>query len=112
MSELVYQLEQTSASLLIVHPDVRSVAYEAADKVGLGRDRIVFFDLLCSGKGEEKDKTSSVEAIVRVGREAKQTFVERRLGKGEARRKLAFLSFSSGTTGRPKVRRYSAIYLN
>lgn len=31
-------------------------------------------------------------------------FVERRLAKGEAKTKVAFLSFSSGTTGRPKVR--------
>lgn len=30
-------------------------------------------------------------------------FVERKLGKDEAKTKLAFLSFSSGTTGKPKV---------
>lgn len=30
-------------------------------------------------------------------------FIERRLAKGEAKTKVAFLSFSSGTTGKPKV---------
>lgn len=30
-------------------------------------------------------------------------FVEKRLTQGENQRKIAFLSFSSGTTGKPKV---------
>lgn len=31
-------------------------------------------------------------------------FFERKLSKGEAKDKIAFFSFSSGTTGKPKVR--------
>ena len=31
-------------------------------------------------------------------------FTERKLAKGENQKKIAFLSFSSGTTGKPKVR--------
>ena len=108
--ELVYQLEQTSATLLVVHPDVKSVAYEAAAKVGLGKDRVLVFGRPGEGKMDDTqmrpkaEGTCDVEDVVRFGRGAKRTFVERKFAKGEAKKKLAFLSFSSGTTGRPKVR--------
>ena len=47
---------------------------------------------------------TTVEERVAQGLEHTQRFVERRLQPEEGKRKLAFLSFSSGTTGRPKVR--------
>lgn len=41
--------------------------------------------------------------LVEEGVGRKKCYTERRLAPGEARTKIAFLSFSSGTTGRPKV---------
>jgi 4-coumarate--CoA ligase len=57
-------------------------------------DRIVVLD----GTG-----ANALEALVQRGLRTEPAYVERRLAKGEAKRKIAFLSFSSGTTGKPKV---------
>ena len=50
------------------------------------------------------DGVRSCADLIALGRASKPNFVERKLAPGEGRTKLAFLSFSSGTTGRPKVR--------
>lgn len=42
--------------------------------------------------------------LVEEGLARPTSFVERTLAPGEAKTKLAFLSCSSGTTGKPKVR--------
>ena len=45
----------------------------------------------------------TVEDLIEEGLVQRQAFSERKLAPGEGKKKLAFLSFSSGTTGRPKV---------
>lgn len=45
----------------------------------------------------------TVEKLIKAGLSKPATFVERRLNPGESKTKLAFLCFSSGTTGRPKA---------
>jgi acyl-coenzyme A synthetase/AMP-(fatty) acid ligase len=45
-----------------------------------------------------------VDDLIQNGLRSESNFVERKLQKGEAKTKVAFLSFSSGTTGKPKVR--------
>ena len=45
----------------------------------------------------------SVDDLVKLGSESERVFEERKLLPGEAKTKLAFLNFSSGTTGKPKV---------
>ena len=44
-----------------------------------------------------------VHEFITYGLAHRPNFVERRLRPGEGRTKIAFLSFSSGTTGKPKV---------
>ena len=65
-------------------------------------DRVAVFD--AAPGASQAHAHASLQALVEEGLAAPTAFVERRLGPGEGRKKLAFLSFSSGTTGRPKVR--------
>ncbi|KAJ1299507.1 hypothetical protein OPQ81_006105 [Rhizoctonia solani] len=99
--ELVYQLEATKAKLLFVHPTSLKTALSAAKRVGLPTQRIVLFL-------EAKPTTSvgdslNVDQLAREGLNSKPNFEEKRLAPGENKTKVAFYSFSSGTTGKPKA---------
>ncbi|KAI0772846.1 amp dependent CoA ligase [Trametes elegans] len=95
--ELLYQLTATKARVLITHAGSLPIALQAARKAGLPADRVVVFDAVLGASN------ATVHALVDEGLEHTQQFVEPRLKPGEGKRKLAFLSFSSGTTGRPKA---------
>jgi long-subunit acyl-CoA synthetase (AMP-forming) len=100
--ELLYQLQETGASAIIVHPEALDTALSAARAYGISSERIILFD----GKSPSTSAINHVTlgGLVHHGLNMSDaTFVERRLRPGEAKTKLAFLSFSSGTTGRPKV---------
>ena len=84
--------------MLIAHSTSLPVALAAAKKAGVPNERVVVFDAV------EGANHTTVDALVEEGLAQPQQFVERRLAPGEGKKKLAFLSFSSGTTGRPKVR--------
>lgn len=45
------------------------------------------------------DHIPTLNSLLSLGESSKEAFEERRLSKGEARKALAFLSLSSGTTG-------------
>lgn len=106
-SELLYQLQMTKASVMIVHPDALTRALDAARQAGLADDRIVLFDT----NGITTDmyqKHETVGSLLEFGLRNKASYIERTLAPGEGKTKLALLSFSSGTTGRPKVRQLSS----
>ncbi|CAE6481130.1 unnamed protein product [Rhizoctonia solani] len=99
--ELVYQLEATKSKLLFVHPASLKTALAVAKRVGLSTSRIVLFL-------EAKPTTSAgdflnIDQLVREGLNSKPNFKEKRLAPGENKTKIAFYSFSSGTTGKPKA---------
>ncbi|KAF9071241.1 phenylacetyl-CoA ligase [Rhodocollybia butyracea] len=96
-NELLYQLQATSAKLIIVHPEALETAVTVARSTGFPLERIVVFDVesTATPKG-----FTSVSDLVKVGLEKPPNFVEPVI---DARTKLAFLSFSSGTTGKPKA---------
>lgn len=96
-SELVYQLQTVKAQLLFTHPLSLEVALKAAKEANVPLDRIILFDKDPSGR------LKNLEQLVQEGRYVERVYNERRLRKGEAKTKIAFYSFSSGTTGRPKV---------
>jgi acyl-coenzyme A synthetase/AMP-(fatty) acid ligase len=73
-------------------------AVAAARQAGIPDTRVVVFDDV-PGSAH-----TSVEALIQEGLRMDQCFVERKLKPGEAKSKIAFLNFSSGTTGKPKVR--------
>ncbi|KZT08184.1 amp dependent CoA ligase [Laetiporus sulphureus 93-53] len=96
--ELEYQLTATKAKLMIVHSWSLAVALDAARLAGIPPERIVLLD-----SPSQQVAHVTVDELVKEGLSKPLNFVERRLKPGEGRTKLAFLSFSSGTTGRPKA---------
>lgn len=99
--ELVYQLTSTKTSLIIAHPSCIDTALAACHTAGLSSDRIVLFDPVLN---LNFPCFSTVRELIADGQNREPNFVERTLNVGEAKTKLALLSFSSGTTGKPKVR--------
>lgn len=89
----------TKAKLLITHSASLTTALVAAKESGISQDRIVILD----SKSNSPGSYTNVEKLVREGLARGLSFTERRLAPGEAKTKLALLSFSSGTTGRPKA---------
>ncbi|KAJ7459668.1 phenylacetyl-CoA ligase [Mycena latifolia] len=96
--ELEFQLKATKATLLIVHPDALNVSISAAQAAGLSPDRVLVFDVPNASTSD----FVTVDNLIKRGLRMK-AFSERRLNPGEGKTKLAFLSFSSGTTGTPKA---------
>jgi 4-coumarate--CoA ligase len=82
----------------VVHPDSLAIAQEAAAQAGLPKNAVCLIEPLSTGK-------SSVPTIQElIQKHSKKTPVKPfKLGKGEAKTKVAFLSMSSGTTGLPKA---------
>ncbi|KAJ7581563.1 amp dependent CoA ligase [Mycena floridula] len=98
IDELVAQLTATKASAMLVHSAVLSTGIAAAEKVGLSKDRIIILRSPATKSGH-----LAVEDVVSFGLREPLNYRERRLRPGEGRTKLAFLNFSSGTTGKPKA---------
>jgi len=86
---------------IIAHPDVLPVAMKAAEHLSIPHDRLVRF----GGPGRVTPNFSghNVHDLVEHGLNQEAKFLECRLEPGEAKTKVAFLLFSSGTTGKPKV---------
>jgi len=101
VEELLHQIQTVGATLIIAHSSSLRTALDAARAAGIPSDRVITF-------GESNQST--VESIIQLGLRNESAFVERRLKKGEGKTKVAFLNFSSGTTGRPKVRDYCTVY--
>ncbi|KAG2032893.1 hypothetical protein BDR03DRAFT_903206 [Suillus americanus] len=99
VDELVYQISTVKAAVIITHPDSLKVALSSAHAAGVSADRIVLFDV------EDADAAQklTVQALVSQGLASAPNFTERKLAPGEGKTKVAFLNFSSGTTGRPKA---------
>lgn len=95
--ELVYQIKATNASILLAHSGNLSSSEEAARLAGISSERIVLID------SPAQSPYNTVEKLLKTGLSKPAAFVERRLNPGESKTKLAFLCFSSGTTGRPKA---------
>ena len=96
--ELTYQLRLVQARMLIVHPSVLSVALKGAQAVGIPPDRIVLFEPAVG-----PPTFQNIQDLVTFGLDQVQQYTPLRLGPGEAKKKLALLLLSSGTTGNPKV---------
>ncbi|KAF8133972.1 amp dependent CoA ligase [Boletus edulis] len=95
--EVLHQIQTTGATLVITHPVSLRTAVAAARQAGIPDARVVVFDEV-PGSAHV-----SVEALVREGLRMDRCFLERKLKPGEAKSKIAFLNFSSGTTGKPKA---------
>ncbi|EKM61281.1 uncharacterized protein PHACADRAFT_168715 [Phanerochaete carnosa HHB-10118-sp] len=96
--ELAHQLTLSESRLLVAHATSLAAAQAAAQSAGIPPEQIIVL-----GSKPPGSPHSTVEELIVSGLSRLPAFVERRLAPGEARKKLAFLCFSSGTTGKPKA---------
>ncbi|KAF7302723.1 Phenylacetyl-CoA ligase [Mycena chlorophos] len=99
-SELTYQLAASKASLLFTSSESLPIALSAARQVGLPDDRVVVIEPSDGPRFTGKHET--IESLVQFGNSKPANFIQRKLRSGEGKTKIAFYSFSSGTTGTPK----------
>lgn len=90
-NELLYQLEISKATLILVHPEFLQIAFAAAKSAGIDPDRVILFDVL--GSATLNTGHATVSQLVEQGLSREVTFVEPKI---DSKTKLAFLSFSSG----------------
>ncbi|KAE9400526.1 phenylacetyl-CoA ligase [Gymnopus androsaceus JB14] len=98
--ELVHQLEISQARLIIAYSEFLPIAFIAAQKANIPLNRVV---VIPSTNDAAVANTITLDELVSSGATTPRTFSECRLKPGEAKTKVAFLSFSSGTTGKPKA---------
>ncbi|PGH11477.1 hypothetical protein AJ79_04852 [Helicocarpus griseus UAMH5409] len=91
--ELAFQLQGTKAKALVTVYPLLATALAAAKTAGIPAERVVLL-------GEERDPRSKVKHFTSVQNISRAT--RYRKTKIDPARDLAFLSFSSGTTGVPK----------
>ena len=94
-SEVEYQMKNTEAELILVHPSLLDIAVSAAKKVGLPKDRILqFSDRACASRDGVKD-WRDIEVP-----DADSYMWDEMIG--QAKKIPATINYSSGTTGLPK----------
>jgi len=99
--ELAYQISTVAKmyniKAMITHPASLSTAQEAAKQAGLDSGLISLM--------EDPPQAASVTTINKLIKkhESGKDFTRYKFSSGEAKTKIAFLSFSSGTTGLPKA---------
>ncbi|KAI0308291.1 amp dependent CoA ligase [Multifurca ochricompacta] len=98
--ELAYQISATKAAVLIAHPDSLDNAIKAAQQAGISLDRVIPLNTV---HGAGPAIAPDLHELIAYGLGRQPNFTERKLDPGEGKTKIAFLSFSSGTTGRPKA---------
>ncbi|GBE87735.1 Acyl-CoA ligase easD [Sparassis crispa] len=98
--ELEHQLVTSKSKVIIAHPANHPIALVAATAAGIPPENIMLVDALPATAAAPYP---TISALISEGLSAPQNYVEQRLKPGEGKTKLAFLSFSSGTTGKPKA---------
>lgn len=96
----VHQLKIVRPTLLVAHRDNLTAARTATATVGIPESQII---LLQGSDGDQGESHPVVESLIQE-HEGFAPYAEWMFRSGEAKTTTAFLCFSSGTTGFPKVR--------
>ncbi|KAI0762225.1 phenylacetyl-CoA ligase [Fomes fomentarius] len=96
--ELVHQLKIARPALLVTHPGVLTSATTAAKRLEIAADRLV----LLEGHLAPDVALPSIGTLINE-HEKYPPYAEHCIKPGEAKTAVAFLYFSSGTTGNPKA---------
>ena len=102
MSELEHQLKTSKATVLFTCLPLLSTALEAAQNAGIPRQRVCLLDLppaLLGGNIPPKE-FKTVNQLIEEGARLPK-LEELRWQKGEGAKRVAFLCYSSGTSGLP-----------
>ena len=98
VNEVTYQVENTAAKALFVHPSLLDTALSAAKKAGLPRNRLFQFNDYPS---PESKGVKDWFSILGSDSDAK-SYQWPKLNPKQARSTIATINYSSGTTGLPK----------
>ncbi|KKY25829.1 putative 4-coumarate- ligase [Diplodia seriata] len=96
--ELLHQLRDTGAQVLLVHPSLVKTAVSASQKAGLATDRIFLFsDQEHRPVGGVRDWREMIGSSEQAG-----SYQWKRMAGDESKGTVATVNYSSGTTGLPK----------
>ncbi|KAF9527756.1 amp dependent CoA ligase [Crepidotus variabilis] len=96
--ELVHQLTTAKAKLLVTHPVSLKTALAAAKAAGLPNSSILVLE-----KAHNLPNLPTLDELIDFGASLPSNYSAVRLRPGESKTTIAFLCFSSGTTGKPKA---------
>ena len=92
-SELAFQLKDSGAKGLVTQKAFLKIAQEACKQAGIEDDRIILI-------GDERDSTAKFKHFTNIRNISGATRFRR--AKFDPKKDIAFLAYSSGTTGHPK----------
>ena len=108
--ELAHQLTLSHSTVVVAHSSVLGVALAGMElawtgtAMGRGKERVVLIDTTpTSSSAVNSAGFPTVDELVHEGLSHPPCFKEVKLKQGEAKTKVSYLCFSSGTTGKPKV---------
>lgn len=93
IDELAFQLRDAGAKALVTQMKFLATAQEAAKKIGIPEDRIILM-------GDERDRSMKFKHFQSICKNAESSKYRR--SRLNPKKDLAFLVYSSGTTGHPK----------
>ncbi|CAG9943090.1 unnamed protein product [Clonostachys rosea f. rosea IK726] len=96
--ELVHQITNTTAKVILAHPKMLSLILPAAAKAGVPKERIFQFSEVANPTLEGVLDWRIMAGTERDG----NTWTWPELGSDEAKKTIATINYSSGTTGLPK----------
>lgn len=100
--EVAYQIKDSGAKCIWTCLPLLQTTLQAAEKVGLPKNKVFLLDMPQEFLGSAKAPAGfgTFEDFVEKGKKLRQ-LEELKWKKGDAKKKVAFLCYSSGTSGPP-----------